>query len=131
MSDPYNGWARDTVIMLPEFESLFPGFNAVDDGVVSTYIDLAKLIFSACERATLYLAAHLLSQGLANDDSTSIDKTGGATLSDATIGELKAGYNKNVDNPTDVDFSTTFYGRTFIKLRNVCPRYRFALGVSS
>lgn len=128
----YNGPARSTEIMLAEFRSsnFFEGFALVSDDEVTEAIELAKTIFSACERATLFLAAHLLAQLMALNNSTALDLSGGATYENAAVGELRATYKPNVDKPTDVDFTTTPYGQKFIQLRNVCPRYRFALGVA-
>ncbi len=130
--DWYNGPARSTEILLAEFRSskAFTGFADVPDDVVMEYIEIAKTYFSACERATLFLVAHLLSQYLANDNGTGLDLTGGTAYENAAVGELKASYKANVDKPTDVAYTTTLYGRTFITLRNACPRYRFALGVA-
>lgn len=127
----YNGPARSTEIMLAEFRSskVFMGFADVPDDVVSEYIEIAKTYFSACERATLYLVAHLLSQYLANDSGTGLDFSGGAAYENAAVGELRAAYKSTVERPSDEVYMTTAYGRTFVLLRNACPVYRFTLGV--
>lgn len=127
----YNGPARSTEIMLAEFRSskVFIGFADVPDDVVTEFIEIAKTYFSACERATLYLVAHLLSQYLANDNGTALDMSGGAAYENAAVGELRAAYKSTVETPTDEVYMTTTYGRTFVLLRNACPVYRFSLGV--
>jgi hypothetical protein len=131
----YNGPSRTDAEMLAEFRLLkaFQGFASpvVDDEIVIEYINIAKMIFSVCERATLYLTGYLLADYIANADSISLDKTGGASVSDATVGQVKASFVKNTSVPEDADLAQSDYGRMYIRLRDVCPRYAFASGVTN
>ncbi len=119
--------------LLPAFRVRFPEFDSETDERVTAFIDDALCIFALCEKATLYLAAHLLT--LSNGtgvgvpgSSVPIDGGAGETTSES-VGSLSVSVSTQSSNPEDVFYTSTAYGRQYLALKNACPAYRFSARV--
>jgi len=122
--------------LLPDFRSTFPEFDSDDDARVLMYIDLALCIFCKCEKATLYLAAHLLSMA----DCSNMSESGATPqcpgenqntlpLTSAKVGPKQATFGK-MSSQQDMVYTTTTYGIMYLQLKKACLSYVFAAGVA-
>ena len=118
--------------LLPEFRVRFPEFDGESDAKVLLYLGDACAIFSCCTKATIYLAAHLLSLDLVSGtgeagEGGGVDGGNGVVASES-VGSVSTSYKNGSDaNAKDVFYETTPYGRKYIQFRNACAGYRVSM----
>lgn len=114
---------------LAGFRARFPEFDAVADDRVILFIDDALEIHAQCEKATLYLAAHLLASApqegvIASDDG------GSGEVSSMSNGGESISYKTQANTGAETFFTTTSYGRTFLTMERRCAGRRFSVRVA-
>lgn len=130
------GRARTPTEMLPDWRVVFPEFTDESDARCEYFLGLASDVFSACENATFYLAAHYLTEAnnyAMNQAGGGAPVHGGTTVYQrARVGELDAFFRDLVGqgNESDQSFVTTQYGIRFLDLRKRCPGWVLAIGVT-
>ena len=110
---------------LPAFRARFPEFTVADypDATVILALEDAIAIFGACERAFLYLAAHLLTLRGEGGGAVSGTDGGFGEVQSESIGSKSVTYKTMADKGKDTFFTSTAYGRQFLAFRNACvPR---------
>lgn len=121
---------------IDQFRALFPEFEKIAAARVRTYIELATAIFNKGNKATLYLAAHLLvlaedyKMGDANGQPHAGETQNLLALASARIDSKSVSFIAMCKNATDNFYTTTLYGLIFLQLRRACANYVFALGVA-
>ena len=100
--------------LLPAFREQFAEFAPHNDVVVAEWLGVAREIHSLSTRATLYLAAHLLTLDQAEPNSEVKDNAG--VLTSEGVGPKRAAYLTQAESERDVFFARTKYGRTFLTL---------------
>ena len=122
--------------LLPEFRLTFPEFDGDDDARVTQYLDLALCIFCKCEKAVLYLAAHLLSMSDCSgmSESGSIvpcpgENQNNLPLQSAKVGQKQATFAQ-IASMKDMVYTTTNYGIIYLQLKKACLSYIFSAGVA-
>ena len=116
--------------LLIDFDIRFPEFSGESEARKTLYIEDAICIFNCCDKAIIYLAAHLLTLDNASGaGSTGGDVDGGNGLvSSEAVGSVNTSYaNQAVAGSKDVYYETTPYGRRYIQLRNACSGYRVSM----
>lgn len=125
------------VELLPDFRSEFPEFDSVSDEIITKYLNNALMIHSICPGATIYLAAHLyaLDQdsgiGSVPGPDNPVDGGGSAREVLADKGKEISTTFKSVSGSKDGDsfYSSTPYGRMYLRLRDSCPGRKFSVRV--
>lgn len=117
--------------LLPAFRTRFPEFIAQTDARIEAYLGDALLIFTLCETAVLYLAAHLLTLDIeSGSGSTGASSDGGdGEVTSESAGGVSASYKSQAAKEKDVFYMSTVYGRRYVTLRNACPGYRFSVRI--
>ena len=113
--------------LLPNFRALFsPDFDSISDAKVTIYLDQAGVIFSACQDAQLYLAAHLIVVDKTNNVGTeqggSMDGGNGENTSEK-VGEVQVDMKTMADTGLDTYYTSTPYGRRYLAFKKACPAY--------
>lgn len=122
--------AKSIEDLLADFRVRFPEFAADEDVRIIMYIEDAQSIFNCCDKAIIYLAAHLLTL----DNASGAGSTGGeddggnGVVASETVGRVSTSYvNQSAAGSKDVYYETTPYGRRYIQLRNACAGYRVTM----
>ena len=102
----------------------FPVFDGQSDATVTLYLEDALCIFKLCDRAVIYLAAHLCSLDIDQSGNTGID-SGLGEITSEKIGQKAVTYKTQASVEKDVFYTTTKYGRMFLQLRDKCPSRAF------
>ena len=114
--------------LLAVFRTRFPEFDSVSDEQVSLYLDDALCIFKLCDKAVVYLAAHLCALAQDQSGNTGIDSGLGEVMSEK-IGQKSVTYKTQASKNEDVFYTSTKYGRTYLELRNKCTSRAFTVRV--
>ena len=121
--------------LLPLFDARFPEFKTVSEATKRIYLDDALCIFSLCEKAVLYLAAHLY---VLDRDQSLSTQNGGAGIDDGLgeitserIGKKATSYKHQTGKggKSEVFYTTTAYGRKYLEFASKCPAKAFPIRV--
>jgi hypothetical protein len=108
---------------ITEFRELFAEFADVSDSVTAFWMEIAEnyvpsamgVLFS---KALYLLTAHYLVKWADNERSVAVGQTGsthGAVVS-KSVGGVSVGYASPTGSETDVELSTTSYGKRYLDL---------------
>ena len=116
--------------LLPVFRARLTEFKSVNDDTIRIYLDDALCIFSLCEKAAVYLAAHLFVLDRDQESVTGIDD-GLGQVSSERIGKKAVTYKHQTGkNGRDETFYTsTKYGRKYLEFSRHCSAKAFRVRV--
>lgn len=123
-----------TAELMQTFRTRFPEFpeSSLTDDQLTLYLGDALAIFRLCEKAVVYLTAHLITldreSGVGTASGASVDG-GDGELQSESVGGVSGSWRTMADNGKDTFFTTTAYGRKYITFRNACPAYAFRVRV--
>lgn len=93
-----------------------------DDGQIERAMSTASGISSATQDAFFYLVAHLLVLERAEGGTADPAPDGGSgEITSESAGRRSASYQMQARDASDVFFSTTYWGRTFLQLNRRAP----------
>ena len=104
-----------------EFRTRFGEFAdtaAYPDADITAAIATARQIFAATREGTLYLTAHLLA--LAPEYTAPLDG-GSGEVSGESVGGRQVSYQVMAKDASEVFYTRTSYGRSFLALRKQAP----------
>ncbi len=119
--------------LLPNFRTRFPELSGVSDDLVSVYIEDALCIFALCEKAVVYLAAHLCvldrdqNVGVTDGDAGIDDGLG--QIQSEKIGQKQAAYKHNAERDADTFYTSTPYGRKYLEFKRTCSSRAFKVRI--
>ncbi len=116
-------------VLLVDFRARFPEFAdpTLTDAQVTLYLEDAVALHGLCDRAALYLAAHLWV--LDRDQASGGIDDGLGEVSGDTIGKKSAQYKTIAERGKDAFYTTTPYGRKYIAFRDRCLGRAFSVRV--
>ena len=115
--------------LLPSFRVRFPEFSGETDDRVILYLADALQIFSTCQPATLYLAAHLLALDTDYGPGGQGVDGGMGEIQSESIGPKSVSYKTQAAKESDTFYTTTPYGRRFLMEREACVARKFHVRV--
>ena len=100
-----------------DFRSRFSEFSTTDDSDIERITEIAIQIYATSVDALLYLVAHILTL-----EAVDPKLDGGAgEVRVETIGKRSLEYVTQASDAGEAFYSTTFYGRTHLRMRRASP----------
>ena len=115
----------DTLVC--DFQKRFTEFTNLGPASVRMYVEDAVSLHGLCDRAALYLAAHLYV--LDRDQSGGGIDDGLGEVSADSIGKKSAQYMTMAERGGDTFYTTTQYGRKYLEFRRKCVGRAFSVRV--